>query len=414
LGLVFVLLGACSAGEETPEQFLRKMEGALAAGGEIAVVRGVTEALSGQSQPLWTSEAWYDIPNSSARTSLKKDPSARLDIQDERVELQVGQDVYESYPGSDDEVRRYRRDEVPACFTGEPALVIMALLCALGPLESRGGGQLHLAGVVDFEGRRARALVLEGADPGVSRLLVDAKTYLPIGHILTVQDTGFEIRTAYDVQFRDRDAAPGDFFDPRALGYSSPEEEWLAVLDDPALGVPVYWPGRSLTLPGVPQASLSRVEDRRSGSGPGMLITLTYSGREGMFRLDYWQRARWDDYQRLLGSGFVWSKCSDRRTLTAGNAEIVIFRGFEPTGRLLASPQLAGSPTQAPFDLFPGGCPEKDYDRFLAEVRFPEVTVTINAPYGLAGQSGGDFGAFDAVAALEAIARSLRPRQPGE
>jgi hypothetical protein len=117
------------------------------------------------------------------------------------------------------------------------------------------------------------------------------------------------------------------------------------------------------------------------------------------------------EFQDRLGSGFLWSKCSERVVLSEGPGDIVVLRGFEP-GSLL--PPISGTRSIEPPDLFPDGCPDRPYDRFMAEVHFPEVTVTINAPYGIAGQAGDDFGQFDTEAGVEAIARSLRLRQPGQ
>jgi hypothetical protein len=100
--------------------------------------------------------------------------------------------------------------------------------------------------------------------------------------------------------------------------------------------------------------------------------------------------------------------------VSGGSGEIINYRGFEPANVPVPQVAVAGSPPPPTPDLFPGGCPTGPHDRFMAEVRLPGVTVTINAPYAIMGQSGRDFGDYDAEAALEAIARSLRPRQPGE
>jgi hypothetical protein len=189
-------------------------------------------------------------------------------------------------------------------------------------------------------------------------------------------------------------------------------------LDNSGLDIPVYWPGRELRGTGPYDAILSWVEDRRHPGGvvegPGMLITLTYSGPGGIFRLDYWPPGKWEEFKQRAGPTFAWATCSDRRVLAALGAEIVILRGFEPDGRTLPPPEIYGA-TPAPLpDPFPAGCPQRDYDLFMAEVRFPDATVTINAPYTACCHVGVEFGSYDSEAGVETIARSLRLRQPGE
>jgi hypothetical protein len=50
----------------------------------------------------------------------------------------------------------------------------------------------------------------------------------------------------------------------------------------------------------------------------------------------------------------------------------------------------------------------------MAVVRYEELVVTINVPYGYCCQDGSPYGAFDSDEGLRAIAERLYPRQPGE
>jgi hypothetical protein len=283
---------------------------------------------------------------------------------------------------------------------------------------STGPGTLKVDDDMDFEGRRVHVLLIaDDAHNNETRFLVDARTYLPVAILLAPGDRQPPIiRTDYTLQYQTRASLPSDFFDPRALGYVPQAEVWLGILDDPALGIPIFWPGRQLQQPPY-QALLVGVEDRRTPSGklgPGHILTIGYQGDAGTFRLDYWPPGKWEDLKSQFGSGFLWVKCSDHRTVALDSGDLVILRGFEPAGPLLTPPQRAGSPPQAQPDPFPTGCPNRDFDRFMAEIHLPGVTITVNAPLGTCCQDGAPFGIFDSEDALEAIASSLRARQYGE
>jgi hypothetical protein len=278
---------------------------------------------------------------------------------------------------------------------------------------------LVVEGVIDFEGRRLQSLaftvpVIVGNRPvdATSRLLVDADTYLPVAQ--TQEQGDFLITTVYEVEFVSRSTLATDFFDPRALGYLTPREGQLAVLDDPNLGVQVYWPGRTLSKPPSPDAELASVVDLRFPPGKntfGNLFFISYTGGAGTFRLDYWPPGKWEEFQTLVSGWFPWAKCGDRRTVPSGPGEIIIYRGFEPQNLALPPDGARTGPPPTP-NLYPNGCPNGPYDRFMAEVRLPGVTVTINAPSGVT--SGREFGDYDTEEVMEIIARSLRPRALGE
>jgi hypothetical protein len=109
----------------------------------------------------------------------------------------------------------------------------------------------------------------------------------------------------------------------------------------------------------------------------------------------------------LLGDGFQWAECSEKNAIPLPGRVLVIYRGFEVS-------QNAPSPDGSLIDYFPDGCPDCPYDRFIAAIEYPDATITVNAPYGKFGLPGDPLGVFDSEEGLEALARSLRLRQPGE
>lgn len=408
----------------SPAAFLARVDEALRARGEVPHVKGETIGIAaGQTTPMWSSEAWYDFDSASARSLWRKAPGNSLDLPDEIVRLRQGEDVYVATPGSDDPVQRFSSNEMPACFEDEPDNLAFELIC--GFMAQQGPAQrLAVEPDVDFRGQAAHALVVF-ADGGYEhRLFVDPDSYVPIGHATTAQslDRTFVMETAYHIDGVERDSLRPGYFTPEDMGYVSPEDQWLLVLDDPALGMPVYWPGRVITSASEYDAVLTHVDDRRgprNKNTPGHVMTLSYRGANGLFRLDYWPEATWDEFRALLGEGFLWANCAEEAAAPTLAGEVVILRGHEvPGGPSLATPHIVTpgvpAPTPAPFESpFRGGCPDGAYDRFMAVLRVQGGVVTINAPYGLF-DDGNAFGTFDTEAGLLAIAERLRLRQPGE
>jgi hypothetical protein len=216
----FLLIGtpACSDDEETPGEFLRRVEAAMSADGRIAHVTGRTEVIDPQARPVWSSNAWYDVPNQAARILHTKDASASVDIPQERLELRVEGNVYDpKLCERNQPVSRFSTAQKPNCFAGEPQTVVLKLLCA--DVFNDGGGRLEVEGVVDFEGRQVRSLALVGPN-NTTRLLVDPDTYLPVAQTLINQEhgNGALIRTIYSVEMTETNGVATDFFDPRSLG----------------------------------------------------------------------------------------------------------------------------------------------------------------------------------------------------
>lgn len=70
------------------------------------------------------------------------------------------------------------------------------------------------------------------------------------------------------------------------------------------------------------------------------------------------------------------------------------------------------TPTPTPIPL--SACPKGPADRFMAEVHYADVVVTLQAPLALMDQSGAPYGAFDDETALERVIAGLRVRRAGE
>jgi hypothetical protein len=220
LCLAVVVTTGCGDDEESPGEFLNKVEAALSNSDKVAHVNGRTELIEQQARPIWSSDAWYDVPNKAVRILHKKDAAASLDIPDERLELRVGSNVYDLNLGKPDEpVRRFSTDQLPNCFQDEPQTVVLKLLCA--DVFNDGSGRLDVEGVVDFEGKKVRSLALIGPNT-TTRLLVDPDSYLPVAQTLVSQGQSNKalIRTVYAVELIERNALSGDLFDPRSLGYN--------------------------------------------------------------------------------------------------------------------------------------------------------------------------------------------------
>jgi hypothetical protein len=426
VGLALFLLDASGNGKDepdNPEAFLDRVEAALRDSGGVPHVMGVTTATDRQTTyDLYTTQAWFDFEAGAVRSELTKAPGSTLDIADAIVALRTADALYETFPGTDEPAWEYTREQRPACLQGEPALLAMALLCGLGPQEG-GEAALTVEGPAEFRGQDALALVAAMSDGRVLRLFVDPDSYLPLGQTMSAATSSAGVlETVYTVDVVPRASLPPDYFDPRAIGFLPEAEVWLRILDDPALGMPVYWPGRTLTGSAPYDAVLTRVEDRRAPpdkNTPGHVLSLGYEGSDGTFRLDYWPEETWETFRALMGEGFLWSNCAEAVVSQVPAGEMTVLRGHEPQAGIEALRPQVGAPgpgqsTPPPFNPFPNGCPTGAFDRFMAVVRVPGGAITINVSYGYCCQDGASFGVFDTEDSLRAIAERLRPRLPGE
>jgi hypothetical protein len=171
-------------------------------------------------------------------------------------------------------------------------------------------------------------------------------------------------------------------------------------LDDPALGLPVYWLGRSFDPPGaLPELRLADATLLGPGSGPGDTVKLDYGGvarsRPIGVTLDLWRPGAWRRFRRTLLGRLVWdSACASKTSVRLRHGHAEIFAGYG-TPRPLRPP-----------------CPERIPDRTLAHVYLPGMVVAVDMPYCYACAAPARREPYETVAGMTAIARSLtlRPR----
>ena len=176
------------------------------------------------------------------------------------------------------------------------------------------------------------------------------------------------------------------------------EDDREVALDNPAIGIDVYWLGRSFAPAGdLPELSLADTFGPVGpGEGPGNVVKLDYGAalpRTAGITLDLWRPAAW---KRFLGTRLgrlVWdSPCASSSTIALPRGRAVIHSGYgvEPAA---------------------GACSSASFDRFLAHVYLPGVTVAVNMPYcyTCAPRFGGS-DPYNSLQGMEAIVRALQRR----
>lgn len=446
----------------TPEEFLERLEGALTRDGEVWHGTQVMSHLeSGKRTGFGELEIWLDPANERGRFHFRKHADNTADLAGEFIQLVVGDTVYASNPGSDDPVNAYLLSETDQCLPELGHYLVARFLCGLTTLQ-----RLDLVVVTDaeFDGRPAYGLTAtqphssqppdppgRPTPPGGAptphplivtatrfdmTLYVDASSFNPLGvwGVLDSDPQGTEFHSRSDIngQFVDADSVD-ELFDEKALGYVTPKERDDGILENPAVGVPVYWLGREADLGnGLPHLELGYLMDRHpeivrpAGSDePKVRVSLPYAGDGGGVTLDLWQPGEWEKFKARLGGKFAWSWCSETVEKPLGDARLVILLGHEPPphqlGQVTVVPITPGQPPPSSVPYTPtvppvrtDPCPAAPYDRFMAEVHYPDVTVVINGTLFYGGQEGEHFGAFDRPDALETVAGALRLRKPGE
>lgn len=194
----------------------------------------------------------------------------------------------------------------------------------------------------------------------------------------------------------------------------SEQNDREVALDNPRLGVDVYWLGREFSPGnGLPDIRLSDTSGPlRLGESPGNVVKIDYT--RGV-NVDIWERPTWDRFLHTKLGRLVWdSPCARSRTLTLPRGRAVIFGGYAPDVPL-PSPVVAGRhhthPTGAPGSVpqvLP--CPDRPPDRFLAHVYLGNEVVSANLPYcfSCAPRPKGDL--YNSWHGMEAIAQGLRLR----
>lgn len=441
---VVLLAGFCRENREdgenlselTPEEFFARLEQAVTREGARFHAMMETVAVSeGKTQRLGHAEVWLDTGRRVSRGEWRKDPAWQADIGEQSTTIIVDGTSYISVPG--EETRRSDTEQSEQCraVKGLAPVNLTVLMgfffCELSPV----GVSPQVETEVEYEGRSAVALVyqkrLEGTGEGVGRedrasLYVSRETFLPLAAVIEYRTPAGELRgrtiTSYDVEFVPVDSLPPDFFEPASIGYV--EKDPAAALNDPDLGVTVYWLGRRFDPgSGLPPLVLDdALATTTPGSGPGSRAKIDYRG--GVVLL-LWRPEDWARFAQTPLGRLEWdSPCARTREIALPRGRAVIFMTYEPERRPpLATPVAVRpgetpppwpTPTPVPFSaLFPNGCPTgRDFDRFLAHVYFEDAVVTVNIPFCFACVGG--FGPYDTLEGMEAVVTGLRPRAPGE
>jgi hypothetical protein len=374
-------------------------------------------------------ESWADFTSESGRVEFRKDRSWQVDLTDYSLTIAGGGKVYTNGGDGADvgsEAERLACPKLPASW------VLSQLIC--GPFNYPEDDPFTIVPDASFEGTPTFAIEFErhvdpprtSTIPGfdatrpsayILRFHIDRATGLPLAREEVLEQGGRPFGGSiarFKTSFVRRDSLPPSFLDPAATGYVPPEVIDMQTLDDPAVGVPVYWLGRGFDASSFGPLTLQTVEFRAPGvpgAGPGTRLGLRYIGSAGdIVTLEYWPPGAFESFAAELGNGFVWANCSDSRKLDVGGAAATIRVGYEPGQRII--PGAGNAP--APTATIPNACPTTPYDRFMAEVHYRDVVVTVNAPLSLVDEDGARFGQFDSEAALETLVRGLRLRAHGE
>jgi hypothetical protein len=182
-------------------------------------------------------------------------------------------------------------------------------------------------------------------------------------------------------------------------------DDLLVPLNNPKLGVPVWWLGLDFDPPGrLPDLHFDAAGVRvvkRSGYGPGQTVDLEYSNSVGSrppggARIYIWKPADWKRWiAKPIGQTAWDSPCAKAKMLDVPAGRAVVWSGYMST------------PKTRP-------CPKRARDTFFAHVYGRSVVVTVNIPIcgpRYCRPSRGPHNAYDSVAGLEAIVRGLRPRR---
>ncbi len=278
----------------TPEGFFSRLEEAITREGFVfhTSIEQVLVGPQGTTLPMWTVETWLELERGLAHSEFLKDPAFEAELDDEATIIVLGDTIYISV---EDEVEKAETRICPG--TRYPPLN-MAFGCA--PIPGVALGRVEAD--VEYEGQAAVALVYEERvvqdeslfpqEPYtvITSFYVDREGFLPLAWVTEFRaDTGEVLSTliaSYENDFVPLASLPSDFFDPASIGYVvEVEEDPAAPLDDPNLGVTVYWLGREFLPPGnlPPLVLAESLGVRPPGGGPGDRATLWYRPRVASF-----------------------------------------------------------------------------------------------------------------------------------
>lgn len=397
------------------------------------------------THPHWTADIWVDVARGLARSEFLKDPTSSIEIDDRVTNIVTGEAIYTSV-GSGAQKGKLR----PCPVVDAPPIVTIG--CQ--PFLEAKGGKVETD--LEYEGRPAVALIYEESRKEKLRsppeelenlkittgFYVDRRSFLPLAWVRRFKDDNEQLLwglvATYKNEFAQLGSLPSDFFDPASIGYV--KKDPTAPVNDPDLGVTVYWLGREIAPPGdLPQMALREVYRAQGpGQGPGDRLTLDYKPGDGLtldhkpgLRLQLWQPQEW---QRFLETplGRLWwdSPCVKTKEVSLEHGRAVIFMGYEPEVELPPGPvavtpfreeapagsrPLASTPIVRPSPTPGGVCPKEPFDRFVAHVYLGDTVVAVNAPHCLfcvARRHEPD--PYDTMEGMEAVIKGLRPRSAGE
>jgi hypothetical protein len=177
-------------------------------------------------------------------------------------------------------------------------------------------------------------------------------------------------------------------------------------LDDPTLGVEVWWLGRTFS----PRSSLPRLElyDARGplgpGGGPGFRADIVYTGG---VTLGLWRRGNWERFRSgavggalgRLGRLVTSSPCVEQQQLEVRGRYVTLY--------------LAHAPPPAPGGSSAVRCVKAKPNRFYAAVDLGATVVTINLPicFDCFSQPSAS-NPYETQAGIRAVVARLRRRIP--
>jgi hypothetical protein len=460
---VAVLFGACTGDDDaatpagsasgdvsTADEVLARMTEAMTRDGSVFHTVASVSRVDGTTEtPMLSTEAWIDLNRDHARLEVRKAPGFEADMADYTLSIVAGGwqytdegDLRPSQSFADDRDR-------PQCLDGTARWIVRRVACGFMNYPAGAGPTVDTN--AHYEGHDAVTLTtryhrepepgseIPTPQPGepdgtkpydfVYSLFVDRTTFLPIAATAQLEQDGVTLgiggATHFENSFVKAESLAADFLEPSAVGYVPPEELERRALEDPALPVPVYWLGRSFDPGhGLPVLKLTEVDTRSllPGQGPGSALGIYYAsdGGAGRVGLEVWPPGAWEAFQKLLGARLVWAECSDTSEFDVPGGHAVIRRGHEPTshgpegGVYVLTPGVVPTATPSPTPIPASACPKGPPDRFMAEVHYADVGVTLQAPLATSAQEGKPFGVFDDEGALKQVIAGLRLRHAGE
>lgn len=391
------------------------------------------------AQPLWTTEAWLNVATGQGRIEFRKNPASTAEFSDRATSIFLDKVAYVSNYGDEAQEVKLR-----TCPLRQAPPLVFAFACEPFPEVAKG----KVDAKAEYEGRPAVALINEERQesaagtpesPNPSKVTtsfyLDRSTFLPLVWLIEGRDDAGRLLgravTTYVNDFVSLGSLPASFFDPASIGYVKKEPvEPAAPLDDPNLGVTVYWLGREFAPLGeLPPLMLWRAYGLTGhGGGPGNRAMTEYRSAEPgtAVLLQLWQLQEWQEFLQTPLGRLGWdSPCVQTKEISLAKGRAIIFMGHEPAITPSAAPvpapsggerPLANTPQpREPLPKLEAPCPKGPFDRFLAHVYLGNTVVAVNTPFCLACAARGyQPDPYDTLEGIEAVVKALRPRAAGE